>query len=318
MDISVVICTYNRAHLLQRALKSLEGLLVPANATWEVVVVDNNSHDETKAVVYGAEKTGTLPLRYVFEVKQGQAYARNAGIRSARGDIVVFTDDDVIVESTWLCGLQDTFDQYECAAVGGKIVASWNVPSPPWLANSPYELLGVIVEFDMGEEPYRLAIAPFGANMAFRRSVFDRYGLFRTDLGRKGQQLMGFDDTEFCRRILRAGEAIMYAPGAVVYHPVERERLEKSYFLSWYFNYGRASALVDELGADTVYDFGIPRYTIRLAVERFIKWLLSVNRQRRFYYKLEVYRSLGELTQYLRLRNGESSSCEVTTGKRYL
>jgi glycosyltransferase involved in cell wall biosynthesis len=307
MDISVVICTYDGAKRLPGVLESLQGLVSPRQ-NWELIVVDNNSTDVTERVIEAFKRRGTLPLRYVFEPSQGHCYARNAGIRAAEGGIVAFTDDDVTVDSEWLAQVEQAFDASDCVAVGGKIIATWNCPRPRWLAVADrYRLMEVIVRFDMGEEKRPLTIPPFGANMAFRKAVFEKYGLFRTDLGRKGKSLVGFDDTEFCRRLLRAGEAIMYVPKAVVYHPVERKRLRKSYFLAWYFDYGRGSVLLNDSPADAVAYLGVPRSTLRESGFRLLKWLLSVGPHRRFYYKLEFWRSAGEIAEFYRrarLTNG--------------
>ena len=299
MIVTVVICTYNRSHMLRRALASLESLTASPRE-WEVVVVDNNSRDDTARVVAEFEARRLVPLRGVVEPVQGLSHARNAGIRAARGDVIAFMDDDAAAASEWLVALIECFETFGCLGVGGRILPLWDCPTPWWMARGgAYPLLAVLGEFDHGGEPKRLRIAPFGGNMAFRRAAFEKYGLFRVDLGRSSRGLMGCEDTEFGRRLLRAGETIMYAPRAVVYHLVESERLRKGYFLSWYFHYGRALVLLDP-PVDGARHFGVPRQVLVVAIRGALKWFLSVNDQRRFYYKLEFVRALGEIVEFCR------------------
>ena len=102
MDLSAVLCTYNRARLLDAALRSLESMRKPSGLSWELLVVDNNSNDHTKAVVEAARRRGSLPCRYVFEPRQGKSHALNTGIAHAKADVLAFTDDDVTFEGGWL------------------------------------------------------------------------------------------------------------------------------------------------------------------------------------------------------------------------
>jgi GT2 family glycosyltransferase len=137
--------------------------------------------------------------------------------------------------------------------------------------------------------------------MAFRRAALERYGPFRTDLGRTGESLIGGEDTEFGRRLMKARERLLYVPEAVVYHPVDKERLEKKYFQSWHFNFGRSHIREWQPPRDAVYYFGVPRYLFRMLGASLIKWLFAFDRRRRFYHKLAVYRTAGEIAEARRL-----------------
>ena len=238
--ISVVICTYNRCESLGKALESVAGSVVPDSTEWEILVVDNNSKDQTKAVVeeYSARFPGRF--RYIFEGKQGLSNARNAGISAARGLAIAFTDDDVTVERLWLQNLTRPILEGRCSGVAGRILLGEFHP-PSWLALSgSMSLGGSLVQFDLGNEEIALDRAPFGACMAFHREVFEKFGGFRTDLGRSGKNLIGNEDTEFGMRLIAAGVTLRYVPSAVVYHPVLEERLTKKYFRSDWCAYGRA------------------------------------------------------------------------------
>ncbi len=301
--ISVIICTYNRSSSLRKTLGNLAELW-PPGAPWELIVVDNNSIDDTAEVAKAFAAASNSNLRYVSEVNQGLSHARNAGIRAAEGDIVAFTDDDVTVDARWLCELQEAFDRFDCVGVGGKIVPVWTCEKPSWLVlDGPHALMKAVVRFDLGEEPCQLSIrtAPFGANMAFKKVAFKEHGFFRTDLGRKGKTLMIGEDTEFCARLLLAGGKLLYAPKAVVYHPVAGERLKKSYFRSWYFNYGRYMARVNGFPENSTLYFGVPRYLFRSLLAHICRWLFTFDSQRRFRHKLQVCESLGEISEAHRI-----------------
>ena len=132
MHASIIVCTYNRADSLRHTLKCLAALQSPDGVDWEVIVVDNNSNDHTRQVV--KEFSSVFPrLRYEYEEQQGLSYARNHGIKSAKGDILLFTDDDVCPEPEWLATIMTSMSRYACDACGGYIAPTWEAPPPSWL-----------------------------------------------------------------------------------------------------------------------------------------------------------------------------------------
>jgi glycosyltransferase involved in cell wall biosynthesis len=295
--ISVVLCTYNRAESLGETLRSLAEMQMVERLSWELIVVDNNSSDRTCEVTEQFAATSGVRVRYLFEGRQGKSFALNTGIAAATGDIVAFTDDDVTVDREWLVGIWQILKDRDCIGVGGRIVPVWTQPKPEWLLEEgPYRLMQAIVSFEMGNEPCLLRVPPFGANMAFRRTAFERYGLFRTDLGPGYKGLAGAEDSEICRRMMAAGETLIYAPGAVIYHPVEPHRARRSYFKSWYFKFGRA-AVRSEGWTPGVRYFGVPRHLFRLLARNLILWTTALNPQRRFYYKLQCYLTAGSICE---------------------
>ena len=231
MKISAVVCTYNRAESLAKALRSAAALQMSAAVDWEVVVVDNNSRDNTREVVDGFCQKYPQRFRYAFESQQGLCYARNRAIKEAQGDVIAFMDDDVCVEPGWLQKLTVSLHDPKWAGAGGKILPLWPATPPNWLPRKGRWSLAPLVVFDEGEEPGELSEAPFGANMAFRKEMFQKYGGFRTDLDRVGGNLMSGGDTEFGLRLLTAGEKLRYEPAALLHHPVTPDRMQKKYFL---------------------------------------------------------------------------------------
>jgi glycosyltransferase involved in cell wall biosynthesis len=297
--ISVVVCTYNRADKLRNVLYDLDRLTIPQGVSCEVVVVDNNSQDDTPAVVEEFVKKRRGFFRYMFQPWPGKSRALNTGISVAQGDVIAFTDDDVCVDSEWLVEIKRAFELYDCIGIGGKIVPVWNCEKPQWLEeDGPYGLYAAIVRMDLGNEVVELRSPAFGANMAFRRTAINRFGSFRENLGPNPDNLIRNEDSEFCNRVMSAGEKIMYVPKAVVYHPVDEQRVKKQYFQKWYFDYGRSLARRAQPKKNAVGYLGVPRYLIRMLVEQTIRWVFSVSPRRRFFYKLQGYQIAGEIAEF--------------------
>jgi glycosyltransferase involved in cell wall biosynthesis len=298
--ISVVICTYNRASSLRKTLESLVQMSVPPDLRWELIVVDNNSTDNTRAVVEEFACSSGLNVRYIFEANQGLCYARNTGVANSSGEIIGFTDDDVLVSSEWLGELVRTFREFDCIGVGGKSIPAWNgLLKPDWVITSgPYCLSrGPTLDFDLGDEAKEIQVAPWGLNMAFRKTVFERHGLFRTDLDVSGSGGLLGGDTEFGKRLLDSGEKIAYSPKAVVFHPVARERITKSYFLQYQFRLGRTDIRLEGWPSGAVLYFGIPRYMFRMLIDTCKPWLFTLAAEKRFYAKAQVYHLVGQMME---------------------
>jgi len=305
MKISVILCTYNRCDSLAKALNSMTALTLPKGVDWEVLVVDNNSSDRTREIV---EKNFCKPyagrFRYVFEPQQGKTNALNAGIREAQGDILAFTDDDVKVGPTWLQNLTSALHNSGWAGAGGRVAADWACPPPRWLSlEGPYALGDTLALFDRGNEAHQLSENPFGANMACRRIMFEKYGGFRTDLGPRAgsQEPQKSEDAEFGCRLLLAGELLRYEPSAVVHHWVPENRLQKKYFLKWWFDKGRSDSRRSGIRPNTRRCWGIPISLFRPMMASALRWMVAVRSDRRFYHKVQVWELAGEFVESYRL-----------------
>jgi glycosyltransferase involved in cell wall biosynthesis len=306
MDISIILCTYNRSQSLITVLENIQRLNGFPQITWETLVVDNNSTDETNAVVTRFVNNGRGNVRYIFEGRQGKSYALNTGIEAARGDILAFTDDDVIIDPNWLLNIKKTFGQYDCAGIGGKIIPVLPEKKPSWLrTDTLHPFMSALGSFDRGEECCELKEPPYGANIAFNKKVFIKHGLFRIDLGPTEGNTMGKgEDVEFSQRLLAQGEKLMYVPDAVVYHRVQKERLEKKSFQSYYFNHGRYRTRTerDEVPKNAIYYFGVPRYMFKRLFRKGLDWLFCFDPKRRTCYKLGYYELLGRIAEYINTR----------------
>ena len=299
MNITVILCTYNRCASLAKALENVSASIVPEEITWEILVVDNNSNDETRHTVEEFCKRYPGRFRYLFEPQSGKSYALNLGIREAQGDVLVFMDDDVAVERTWLQNLTRPLFTGEWAGVGGRIVPERSFLPPPWLSlegpGGRYALAPLAL-FDLGMQGRRLEESPFGTNMAYRKQVFSKHGGFRADLGPQPGSEIRSEDTEFGNRLLSAGERLYYEPSAVVHHRVPDCRLQKRYFLRWWFDKGRSN--IRELGTpSSLCCWGVPLFMLRRLVVWTFRWMLAVEPGWRFGCKLKVWGKLGEIME---------------------
>jgi glycosyltransferase involved in cell wall biosynthesis len=268
---------------------------------WELLVIDNNSADGTRRVV--EEAPAVLNARYVFEGRQGKSWALNTGIAESRGRVLAFADDDVEFDAGWLRKILVPFEAADVVGVGGRIEAVWGGPPPKWWQPvGERRLVGAIVHFDFGSQPIDLLTPPFGANMAFRRDVFDRIGGFRTDLGPMGNSLIKGEDTEMARRAMTCGR-VVYSPDALVRHPVEPERQRKSYIRQWYFSYGRTNARADGRSPTVPIFFGVPRYLYRQVASSVVTAILRRFSRDAFYWELTAREWVGQAYEFWSSRN---------------
>ncbi len=317
MDLSIIICTYNRSQSLCSTLKCLECMIVPEGVNWEVLVVDNNSKDKTREVVEDFSRRGALNLGYLFEVRQGKSFALNRGLESAKGEIIAFTDDDVLVDKGWLVAIITATRQYQdYDGFGGRIISLWKTRLPEWLAiTGEYNSLrgtGFLRDDGCDDKEYSETEngVPCGANMFFRKRAVEENGFFRLDLGPKGKKLEAAEDTEYCWRMLQSGKKFMYIADALIYHQVEPEKLTKDYLTRWRYYCARSVVRYKGLPENTTYYFNVPRYLIKQLLECFIRWNLSINSKRRFYQKLRFCWTLGEIVESYKMRR---SSCNIRT-----
>jgi len=243
LRIDLAISTRNRSEYLIRALTSFSTqVLQDPNDSVGIVVVDNNSVDDTRLVVEEFSRQCHLPIRYLFEAKIGLSYARNAAIATSQADVVVFMDDDAYADAGWLRALVKVYRETDAACVGGKIELDWEAPRPDWL---PDALLYYLGNLNYGDQTILLSdpkLVPFGGNISFHKSILDKAGSFDIALGRTGNIMLDSEEVDLCRRIRKAGGKIWYAPEARVHHSVSPQRLNKEYFLNSSYWKGRSAA----------------------------------------------------------------------------
>jgi len=213
--ISIIVCTRNRSASLRRNLESIQRLSVPPNLSWETIVVDDGSTDDTRTVVESFIGNSGLNLRYVFQERTGVCAGRNAAIRAAKGQIIAFTDDDMVLAGDWLLELANVVSRNtSVAAFFGRTLV-------------PHENMAKIAVREGNREqiysfPCNPAEPGSSNNMIVRRSILSLTGAFDPRLG-PGTHVRAGEDIDFTYRILRSGGSIRYSPEILAYHDHEHD-----------------------------------------------------------------------------------------------
>lgn len=230
--LSVILCTYNRDRYIYPVLQSIAQGDLP-HADYEIVFVNNNSTDNTEAECrrFQADHPD-INLRYCVESLQGLSHARNCGIRNAQGDILVYVDDDALVNPQYLSTYADFFQRNPHAvAAGGPILPQYDgCEEPDWMSHYTRQLVTGKLYLGEREHEFPKGAYPGGGNAAYRKSVFDAVGLFNTDLGRKGNSLIGAEEKDLFDKMTSRGMRFYYLPTAILYHLIPPKKLTKDYF----------------------------------------------------------------------------------------
>jgi glycosyltransferase involved in cell wall biosynthesis len=239
VHLSVAICTWNRARLLDQTLTHLKDLAIPEGVQWEVLVVNNRSTDETEEVL--ARHETLLPLRRLYEAVQGQSNARNAAVRAARGDLILWTDDDVIVDPRWLAEYAGAARAWPDVSFFGGTIAPWFETQPPsWMTAAWPHVSAAYAARELGESSFDVdpRSMPYGANYAIRTDA-QRCYRYDPNLGLSGGQSRRGEETALMLRMMRDGHRGRFIPGARVRHFIPRERITLEYVREWFFGLGQ-------------------------------------------------------------------------------
>lgn len=243
--IDVVICSWNRSRQLESTLASLTQLIVPYQCQLRIIVVDNNSTDDT-ATVLETFATHRFFQRHRFlklmESRQGHTFSRNAAIEHLNSDLVMWTDDDVDVDSFWLKSMVEfANDHRDIAFFGGPITADLRPTCPDWVAENWEQLKGCFADRNLGDQPIDFTAdrLPYGANFAIRTPVQTQYS-FNTELGRRGDDVLGEDELDVMRRMIAAGMTGKWAPDAKVTHVIPATRVNEEYVRQYFLGQGKA------------------------------------------------------------------------------
>lgn len=279
MKITVAICTWNRCESLRQTLQEMCSLEIPAGVEWELVVVDNNSTDDTRHVV--ETFMARLPIRYVFEPVQGVSHARNRAVAEANGEYILWTDDDVLVSRNWMEAYVSAFKRHPEAAFFGGPVEPWFEGEPPkWLLQCLSPISSAFALRGLGDEERELGTTcddlPYGANYAICTQWQKRY-LYDVSLGVKGKARVLGEETTVLERIVENGGKGYWVPDAAVRHWIPRHRQTVAYLWRYYFGGGRTEFLRSQplsgLPPSKIW-FGVPRWTWRAVVENTVRYAL--------------------------------------------
>ena len=275
MFVTVAICTFNRAGSLRLTLDSLVAMEVPSDLSWELLIVNNNSTDHTDDVI--GEYVGRLPIRREFESRGGKSNALNRAIDVAKGDYIVWIDDDVLVDPGLLTAYTAAFLRWpEAAVFGGRIKPKYEAPVEKWVLESEAVLGGPYAIRDFGDQirPFSADDEdhfPYGANWAIR-VIEQRAFRYDPNLGPVPNRIRVQEDTDLMIRLLRSGATGYWIPEAIVEHRIGRDRQTVRYIANYYESWGERLAF---LNATTTlaapFWFGIPR---RIWPRLVVWWML--------------------------------------------
>lgn len=242
MKITVIVCTFNRSAYLPELLASLSGQTLPSSE-FEVIVVDNNSSDDTKVVTRSYFGRG-MNLRYVLETEQGLSAARNRGLRESRAPLVAYIDDDACASAGWLEAIVSAFADEKVSCVGGPVSLDWQGERPAWL---PVQYESLYTSVDHGDEQRTLTPHEYlvGANIAFRRDWLVSVGGFSIELGRKGNCLLSGEEARVFQSVFATGRQAVYDPTASVRHRVTSERKNRWWLSRRLFWDGATQPILD-------------------------------------------------------------------------
>lgn len=229
--LTAIICTYNRAKYIGNLLESIAANDLP-KSEYEILLVDNNCTDNTREICEAfAAAHKDVNFRYVVEPEQGLSAARNKGIKEAKGDSIVYIDDDALVDAHYLRSYAEWFDSHpETMACGGPIEPLYETAEPSWMTPFTKALLTAWMNYGDKVREYPKGRYPGGGNAAYRKEVFDKVGLFNTALGRKGGNLMGSEEKDIFDKMHALNMQILYLPTPVLHHCIPQAKLEKDYF----------------------------------------------------------------------------------------
>lgn len=244
MKYSFVICTYNREKYIGGSLTTVCSQAFDPEL-FEVVVVDNNSPDGTAAICKQyAEEYNTIRFRYFLETNQGISYARNRGIKEACGEYIVFIDDDETIDTTYLQQLDKMLADYpDAQLIGTAVEPVYEVEKPKWLSHFTMRL--ITGYYNKGSQVKIVGAGdyPGTGHAIIRKKLFERFGVFNTDLGRKGGSLLGAEDKDMFLRLIENNIPCYYFPGIPIYHHIPQSKLTDDFFARLTYSIGKSERI---------------------------------------------------------------------------
>jgi glycosyltransferase involved in cell wall biosynthesis len=309
MLFTLAICTWNRSAELKRVLDNLAICIKPQSSDWELIVVDNNSTDNTKKIV--SQYTNILPIRYCLERTQGLSHARNKAIAESQGEWIIFTDDDVEIPLVWLVNYAQALESVsDYIAFAGGAVESKFLSAPP---KAMIEAIPIVRDGFCGVAlPKKLDISnpsdkiPFGANFALRKALISEL-TFDTDLGVNGDSRLMGEETAFMKGLLQQGKQGIWLQNIGLTHLVNSDRLTEEFIKRYLFGMGRSIVL----WSPSPNEFKVPKWAYRAVVEDFItiikcSFILRTDSVEKYTAIKRCYQLLGIINQVLRLKFSRS------------
>ena len=297
-QLTVLICTHDRADLLERVLASLNAAKRPAMLV-HILVAANACTDDTVARMLAYQKQQNsndwLPLTLIEVPTPGKSHALNRAIPEINTELVTFVDDDHRIDENYLVAIEKAVQTWPDAGLYcGRIQPDWDGTEPAWVHDEgPYRIYPLPVpRYDGGDHPKPIDLSgpfPGGGNLFLRREVLEKAGGFSTELGPKGHDLGGGEDSDFVLRVLTAGVKLQYVPDAVQYHYVDLERFKFRYILQKSYQRSRSVSRVHHGGS------AVPRYMWRKLADYLGAAVLSLSWPRTRFYLVRLAAASGEI-----------------------
>lgn len=271
MDFSILFATCNRNDLLEQTLHGFTKLNTEG-FSWEIILVDNAGNDNTARIV--EDFATSLPIKYLVEKNPGKNNALNAGLKYATGELIIFTDDDVIPDPMWAKELVECAARWNgCDLFGGRILPRFPSGLPvPVTDNNFFRSAYVIADWELPEGDFPVENI-WGPNMMVRRRVFDSGMCFDPSIGPRGSNYIMGSESEFCLRAYAAGHKSVYAPAALVHHQIRPVQLSNSWIHGRAFRTGRSNAVTDNFKSNLIWN--IPRFKILELATGYIRYMYS-------------------------------------------
>ncbi|MDP2266415.1 MAG: glycosyltransferase, partial [Thiobacillus sp.] len=296
--LTVLICTHNRANLLDRVLVSLNAAKRPALSV-EILVAANACTDDTivRMQAYQTQQSANqwLPLSVIVVPAPGKSHALNEAIPQIKTGLIAFVDDDHRVDENYLVAIEQAAATWPDAGLYcGRILPDWDGSEPEWVhEEGPYRIYPLPVpRYDQADQPKTITPEegpiPGGGNLVVRRHVFELTGEFSTELGPRGHDLGGGEDSEYVLRAMNRGVRCQYAPDMVQHHYVDTERLKLGYLLKKSYQRTRSTSRIHGNGR-------VPLFMWRKLMEYGFHSTLSLSWARRRFYWVRTAAALGEV-----------------------
>lgn len=311
IDLTVVICTHNRAGLLKETLDSLNQAIKPDNSNIKILVIANACNDTTIDLLeaYQSRKAEmeALALEFAEESRPGKSYALNHAIRLVKNSFHCFVDDDQKVEKNYFIAVASAITKFpESKIFCGPIFPDWTGLEPDWIHETgKYRIFPPpIPVYDLGDKavviPDENESLPGGGHVVIQSEVFETTGLFSEDLGPTRHNLTGSEDTEFFMRAIAKGIKIQYIPDIIQYHYVDNDRLKLNYLLKKCYQRNRSITK-----AHTNSRQKVPNYLWSKLVTNFLNLMLSFNLSKFRFYSLRFTGILGQIVGHLQARQNQ-------------
>jgi glycosyltransferase involved in cell wall biosynthesis len=274
LALDIVVATYNRAPFLRMLLESLLRAPMPHDLSVNVIVIDNDSSDDTPAVIAGCAAAFAGRLRHAVERRAGKSHALNTGVAMGSAELVAFLDDDELVSPGWYDAVATAFADPTVDFISGRCTGRWPAPAPTWLPRDYPAVVGVIEGGPRVREfhtDYQGTLS--GGNSVVRRAMLSRVTPFSPDLGpRRDRRLLCCEDEELYLRLIEAGARGLYVPSLLVEHFVHADRMSRRYHRRWCFWRGVSKALLDKRRPTELPTIaGVPRFLFGVAARGLLR-----------------------------------------------